>query len=196
MIKVIDNIISKKEQKKLIDLMITNSFRNNFNWFFQPDVTIKTNKLQRRPGFSHVFIQEKNVPNSDYLNYVMPIIDNTKDKLKISVKDVLQVRSFLQLPLDKNFIGKNIDTPHIDLQTPHTVFLYYLCDSDGDTVIYDYKSKNKKDIPYFENIKNLKRIKPKQGRVVVFDGLYWHTAEQPTKDVRCIINCNISTNGT
>ncbi len=36
----------------------------------------------------------------------------------------------------------------------------------------------------------------KEGRDVVFDGLYWHTAEQPKKDVRCILNFNISTNGT
>jgi hypothetical protein len=65
-------------------------------------------------------------------------------------------------------------------------------DSDGETVIYNYKSKDKNDIPFFEDIKELKRIKPKQGRVVVFDGLYWHTAEQPTKDIRCIINFNIA----
>ena len=52
------------------------------------------------------------------------------------------------------------------------------------------------DIPYAEEVNVLKKVKPKQGRVVVFDGLHWHTAEQPTKDVRCIINFNISTNGT
>ena len=36
-----------------------------------------------------------------------------------------------------------------------------------------------------------KAIKPKQGRVVVFNGKYWHTAEQPKKNKRCIINYDI-----
>ena len=64
-------------------------------------------------------------------------------------------------------------------------------DSDGETVIYNYKSKDEDDIPYFEDVKELKRVTPKQGRIVVFDGRYWHTAEQPTKNIRCIININI-----
>ena len=57
------------------------------------------------------------------------------------------------------------------------------------------KQKKEGDMPFFEDVKELKRITPKQGRVVIFDGMYWHT-EQPKKDVRCIINFNISTNGT
>ena len=92
--------------------------------------------------------------------------------------------------------GTGVDTPHLDRFEPHLVFLYYVCDSDGDTIIYDYKTEKEGDVPFFEDVKELKRITPKQGRVVIFDGMYWHTAEQPTKDVRCVINFNISTNGT
>ena len=110
----------------------------------------------------------------------------------IEMDEVLEARSFLQLPLDKNFIGKGVDTPHLDRTEPHLVVLYYVTDSDGDTIIYDYKSKDENDIPYFEDIKELKRIKPKQGRVVVFNGLHWHTAEQPRNDIRCIININLN----
>ena len=51
-----------------------------------------------------------------------------------------------------------------------------MCDSDGDTIIYDYKTKKEGDVPFFEDVKELKRITPKQGRVVIFDGMYWHTA--------------------
>ena len=80
------------------------------------------------------------------------------------------------------------DTPHIDLHHPHTVFLYYINDADGDTVLYNYKSKNIKDIPNYEDIKIIKKVKPKQGRVLVFDGMTWHSSTQPTKGPRCIIN--------
>ena len=68
-------------------------------------------------------------------------------------------------------------------------------ESSKDTMLNlvdDYKSKNKDDIPYFEDIKEIKRITPKQGRVVVFDGAHWHTAEQPRKNKRCIINFNVN----
>ena len=192
MIKVIDNIISKEEQEQIKSLLLDKPFP----WYYLNDVSKRDNTHQKRPGLSHFFILEKNKINSDNFKDVELIIDNTSKKLKIKVKDILQVRSFLQLPLNKNFLGKGIDTPHIDSLEPHIVFLYYVCDSDGDTIIYDYKTEKEGDVPFFEDVKEKKRITPKQGRVVVFDGLYWHTAEQPKKDVRCILNFNISSNGT
>ena len=195
MIRVFDNIVSKKEQEEIKNTLVTSSHKLSFNWFFIPDVTIKTNEHQKRPGFCHIFFNDGKI-NSPYYKLIETIITKTAKKAKVKVKDIIQARSFLQLPLDKNYTGNDVDTPHIDRFDPHTVFLYYVCDSDGDTIIYDYKSKHKDDIPYAEDVRVLKRITPKQGRVVVFDGLHWHTAEQPTKDVRCIINFNISTNGT
>lgn len=185
MIKIFDNIISKKEQEYIKNNLLDNS---EFNWIYVNDVSLKDNQHQRRPGFKHIF--------RNY-NLIEPILVKTRSKLKMTpyAKDeVLEARSFLQLPLNKDFIGKGVDTPHLDRTIPHLVFLYYVCDSDGDTIIYNYKSKDAQDVPYFEDIKELKRITPKQGRVVVFDGLHWHTAEQPTKDVRCIINININGN--
>ena len=178
--KVFDNIISKKEQKFIKNNLLDNA---DFPWSYVSDVSKKGNTYQRRPGFKHIF---KNY------NLIKPILNNIKAKLKYVKDEVLEARSFLQLPLDKNFIGKGVDTPHLDRTEPHLVVLYYVNDSDGDTIIYDYKSKDENDIPYFEDIKELKRIKPKQGRVVVFDGLHWHTAEQPRNDIRCIININLN----
>jgi hypothetical protein len=35
------------------------------------------------------------------------------------------------------------------------------------------------------------RVTPKQGRAVIFDGKYYHTARQPKDKLRCIINFNI-----
>ena len=191
MIKIYDNIISKKEQEEIKKTLVIESQVRSFSWFFKPDVTLTYNKHQKRSGFAHVFLTEGKI-NSHFYKLVEPIITKTAKKAKINIENIIQARSFLQLPLNKDYIGEGIDTPHLDRFTPHTVFLYYVTDSDGDTVIYNYKSKNENDIPYAEDVKELKRVTPKQGRVVVFDGLHWHTAEQPTKDVRCIINFNIN----
>ena len=36
-----------------------------------------------------------------------------------------------------------------------------------------------------------KQVSPKQGRVVLFDGIHWHTAQQPNHRVRCIVNYDL-----
>jgi len=182
MIKILDNIIPKKEQNLIKNTLLDNA---EFPWTFVNDVSIKNNKHQTRPGFKHIFRNYKLIES---------ILVNTRKKLKVDYdyfNEILEVRSFLQLPLEEKFRGKGVDTPHLDRYDPHLVILYYVNDSDGQTVIYNYKSKDKDDIPYFEDVNELKRITPKQGRIVVFDGRYWHTAEQPTKNIRCIININI-----
>lgn len=189
-IEVIDNIINKQEQENIKNKLIGD---DGINWFFQNDVSIKNNLRQRRPGFCHHFYRHNNI-NSDVYYLIEQIITNTVKKLKwktYSVNDLIEARTFLQLPLNKEFIGSGVDSPHLDRTEPHFVFLYYVNDSDGDTVIYNYKSKSATDIPFFEDVKELKRITPKQGRVVVFDGMYWHTAEQPKNNVRCIVNFNV-----
>ena len=49
---------------------------------------------------------------------------------------------------------------------------------------------SKNDIIVYDNNKEHK-ITPKQGRVVIFNGLLRHTATQPINGSRCIINVNI-----
>jgi len=184
-ILVIDNIVNEVEQSYIKKYMF-----DHCKWSFIQDVSLENNLHQRRPGFKVMFDRDK------INDIIYNIVLNTRKKLKLKPlydrEKLLEARSFLQLPLNKDYIGEGVDTPHLDRTEPHLVFLYYVNDSDGDTVIYNYKSKSSTDIPYFEDIKELKRITPKQGRVVIFDGLYWHTAEQPTKDIRCIINFNIA----
>ena len=181
MIKVFDNIINEFEQEIIRKYLLEQS-----QWSFIEDVSLEDNLHQRRPGFKILF-EDKHALS----DYIQNIVTNTAKKIKLKESELLEARSFLQLPLNKQFLGEGIDTPHLDRTEPHLVFLYYVTDSDGDTIIYNYRSKNKDDIPYFEDVKELKRVTPKQGRVVVFNGLNWHTAEQPSNNVRCIINLNI-----
>ena len=35
------------------------------------------------------------------------------------------------------------------------------------------------------------KVTPKQGRMVLFDGSLYHTAEQPLNNVRCVVNYNL-----
>ena len=193
MVKIYNNIISKKEQEYLKNIF----YSNEFPWFYTADVTSSIlNKKQSRPAFSHIFMKDGNI-NSNYYDIVKKISDNVNKKIKKKLIPY-QVRSFLQLSLDKNLIGNSIDTPHIDMKEPHLVYLYYVNDCDGDTVIYDYISNGTHtlDIPFYEDIKIKKKITPKQGMIVIFDGMTWHTSTQPTRGTRCIINFDMINNKT
>ena len=169
-VKIIDNCISVKQQNLIIKQLLQNKY---FPWFYRPDVTEELNiELgQQRPAFTHYFILDKN-PNSDSLSLVLPIINS------LTTKQIIQCRAFLQFPLNPKLIGSKHDTPHTDFAYPHTVYLYYVIDSDGDTL-------------FLKNSKIVKKITPKKGRLVIFDGNIQHTAKQPKKDIRCVINFDV-----
>ena len=52
-------------------------------------------------------------------------------------------------------------------------------DSDGDTILFKDDKKTE-----------IKRITPKKGRIVFFDGLIPHCSSPPTKNHRAIVNIN------
>ena len=74
---------------------------------------------------------------------------------------------------------------------PHLVVLYYVNDSEAQTIIYEDKFDTVENRPKISELKIKQKVTPKQGRVVMFNGLHWHTAEQPEENVRCIINYNV-----
>ena len=166
MFKVVENCISKSNQNNIIETMF--GLQRNFPWYFAQDVSYDEGK-QQRPALFHNFVLKKYTINSDFFDMVKPIVKN---------KNVIQARSILQLPLNKKLLNKSFDTPHVDSEEPHLVYLYYVVDSDGQTL-------------FLKNKKVIKKIKPKQGRLVIFNGNIYHTAEQPEKGKRCVINFNV-----
>ena len=181
-IYIFDNIIDKQSQTKIQHLLF-----DKVRWQFIADVTKPDNK-QQRPGFSYHFITDKtNV--FDYHKDVLKIIDAACQKINFKRQDCLQGRSFLQLPL--NLKDRSIDAPHVDADVEHLVVLYYVNDSDGDTVIYENKFQGYDKVPHFDDLVEKKRVTPKAGRVVIFNGKHWHTSCQPEHNVRCIINYNL-----
>jgi hypothetical protein len=164
MYKIIDNAISKKDQDFLVNTIINNKY---FSWFFRKDVT-RENGKQNRHCFTHNFVVN-GIKNSEGLDVIQPLFK------KYIKNKILNFKSILQLPL--NIYTKTYDTPHRDIKTPHNVYLYYVLDSDGETVL-------------FKNKKIFKKIKPVKGRLVIFEGKTLHTAYQPKKNIRCILNIN------
>lgn len=171
-IKIIDNAIDISSQNLIIDSLLGN--QKTFPWYYRKDITDSHSKNnQHRPALGHYFFLKQTIYSPEYVHLLEPIIK------KYINKKIIQCRSFLQFPLNPKTIGKEIDTPHIDSDKPHQVFLYYVVSSDGHTIFYD-------------NNKIIKKVKPQQGRLVIFPGNIYHSAEQPKKDVRCIINFDVN----
>ena len=161
-----------------------------FPWFYIDDVTAAyEDDNQGRPGLSHVYV-ELNDDNSseiisDFHELFLPLLQYSCHYLNMPSAKILQGRSFMQFPL--NLQSKEDDTPHIDLDEghDHTVVLYYVVSSDGDTIIYNERTES-------DTYTEKQRVTPKQGRVVIFDGGLYHTAQQCKNKIRCIANYNLA----
>lgn len=189
---VFDDVLPTQQQEQIKSTVLG----PNFPWHFIPDITGGGSRDQR-PGFSHGFIHQGAVKTHQSNIKMLEMLWSgcmTKVKQKtntVANYSVVKARTFLQLPL-RNVNGGEYDAHHIDIMDRHFALLYYVCDADGDTVIFEnmYSEGNPKP-PEPHELKEKVRVTPKQGRLVVFDGYYWHTATQPTQGVRCIINTDV-----
>ena len=202
---IIDDFIEKDYQEKIkVALLGAEDHRGlQFPWYYIEDVTAAyQNNSQHRPGLSHQYVMlpdeltgEDDVQleyhkvgkvMSEYHELFIPMLQRVGFKFGISDVKVLQGRSFLQFPVNTD---GTIDSPHIDIigSIDYIVALYYVCDSDGDTVIYKEREEN------LEGKYTVKeRVTPKKGRLVIFDGALYHAAEQPiNSNTRCIVNYNL-----
>jgi hypothetical protein len=150
----------------------------------------------KRPAFSQILFSAEQQRTTPFHATMFPIILQVMNTLGLNVNNVIKGKSIFQLPLNPKIIGDEVDHLHIDMPIPHIVFLYYCWDSDGDTIIVDKKFNTSQR--YFDanmdyrDFKILEKVTPKRGRVVVFDGHYYHTAEQPKIGNRCIVNYNLN----
>ena len=101
------------------------------------------------------------------------------------------IRSYLQLPLNEQFVKNPLNVFHTDSSEKHLVFLYYVNDADGDTILSSIKFDGERFKYEFTEEDVMVKISPKQGRALIFDGSYYHSSEQCRNDIRCVINYNI-----
>lgn len=74
--------------------------------------------------------------------------------------------------------------PHVDSDSEHKVFLYYLNDSDGDTYFFNERFG---DNPTSFTVQDT--VTPEEGKAVLFDGNIYHAPSAPVKSpYRAVIN--------
>jgi hypothetical protein len=189
---VVDDILTEKQQEDVKRILLS----SQFPWHFTPDVTGGGSR-DGRPAFQNRLIYDGKINvGGKVLSLLQQLIDNSLSKLyeELNVKanyEVFRIRTILQMPL-ANLGGSRRDAHHIDYKKKHLSILYYVFDADGDTVIFENMyHPNDIKVPESNELKVKKKVTPKQGRVVIFDGYHWHTGTQPKKGMRCVINNNV-----
>ncbi len=137
-----------------------------FPWYYQHTLTHGNKDIQAH-GFNHWLTSEG---DPDFAQLV--------DKMQstINAKECLRVRADMTLYNSEGYRHAF----HVDSKEPHTVCIYYVNDTDGDTVILGE-----------QNDHDIVRVKPKANRLLTFNGKHMHTGHSPVNHKnRILINAN------
>lgn len=92
--------------------------------------------------------------------------------------EIIRIRAGMQTKINDDGC---VNDPHRDLKEPHKTLLYYVNESDGNTMFYS--DETGKEL-IFENA-------PIENSAVIFDGDYYHASSHPTiVPSRVTININ------
>jgi hypothetical protein len=103
----------------------------------------------------------------------------------IEVQEVLRIRAVF---VNKNeTFGDFYNVPHTDDEHEHKTMIYYVNDSDGDTILFKERFSGMLN---FTKKTEDRRISPRKNKAVIFDGLRYHTGSVPKTGHRVLININ------
>jgi len=126
---------------------------------------------------------DKNEPSNEQAPLSFYLCDRIAERLDVKILNYARIKINLQF---QNPIYKDkYNPPHLDSPFPnHISAVYYVEDSDGDTIIFD---KGLPDDPY--DLTPILRNPPKQGNALVFPSKQFHSSSLPVENSnRFIIN--------
>lgn len=156
---------------------------NHFPWHFLKDVTSEYDNYHA--GFHHTPFLDGNPKTVEYDN-ILFLAHYVKNALQKDDLILHRIRYGINIRSSDN---QDYNTPHLDFPDDflnnHYTALYYVNDSDGDTVIFNETTRSKK-------YTILKRITPEKGKLCIFDGKHFHASSRPkTNDYRIVITLNL-----
>ena len=177
---VFDDIVNLNYQIKIKELLMGEGSYNNldFPWYFSLDISSSEEYEDQggRCAFVHTFANENGIV-SKFHPFFLKLIQNSCKKINLKKVEIYSGSTTFELPTFKRDI---IDDPYTSVKNSVSM-IYFVTDSNGDVIIYNEKEKSKS-----YTIK--KKISPKQGRVILFDGELHHVDEEPNEYLRCTVN--------
>lgn len=152
-------------------------------------------KYKETWGLTNLLFMDNNwYDNHQLFLSAQQIVDYVQEKEGFNLHRISRVKvNLLTNHIDKTFDNMSINLPHLDAHYKHKVLVYYVDDSDGDTILFNEKWKEE-DFKNTVMLSTEARVAPKRGRILMFDGLQYHTSQNPIQHkYRSIININIVT---
>jgi len=199
-----DNIIPHHTQERFKTFISQSLFDwNDFNHiktsgvYDNMDFVAKSDKFNVQPSDALIrLVYANNGRHEQILNetsywLAMSILDEYSKRTGAIITNIMRMKINNQT---KSFWPDwNPDTScneiHIDNTVPNNrTLVYYINDSDGDTILFDklYDGVNKE-----YNVEEILRIEPQQGRCAVFDTWRFHAPQNPTYTPRrYLLNIN------
>lgn len=172
---ILDNILSDKEKDDIETLFLGDLPK----WEKRDSTTpeAKRNIFTREKDitwFAHELVVDNHVV-SGFANATMDIFKKINfqqfDK-SIHFNNLQRLRVNL-VPPQRGINYYNSSPSHTDMPFEHFSIIYYVNDCDGKTVL-----------------NNTAKIKPKKGKILLFDGSISHKIIYPKSGYRCILNFN------
>lgn len=143
-------------------------------------------KIKDTDGFVHTFFWGGEVLSS-YNDLIKPILHCLEQHTDIKIQEIYRIRAVF---VNKNeTFGDFYNIPHVDDRIDHKSMIYYVNDSDGDTILFKERFTGELD---FSKKTEECRISPKKNKAVVFDGLRYHSGSVPKMNHRVLININFT----
>ena len=177
---------------RIIDDFLPASYANTISsclnspghqWSFNPRTVGKSEETELlQYGFSYNICGETGFNTTDITKLIIPMTYFVQDEIGGPNNRLERCR------LDMTVANgvKVRHQPHQDLEHEHTTAIYYVSDSDGDTLVYNEKEPS-------DEYTIMESITPKKNRLIIFDGLHFHTGHSPMEHPsRILVNMNFS----
>jgi hypothetical protein len=184
------------DDEKILDLQnsLYRDPKRSVSWRFNsqtntiPDYLAVINNENVKDSFQFEHrAKEKNEKLSSFSDEAEDILNIFAKRNNIVVDNIFRVKANIVVGNSQN--DNTYHFPHVDSINPHYVFLYYVNDSDGDTVFFNEFFNGEK----IKKITEFDRVKPKAGLGVVFNGLQYHASSSPIESkFRCVLNINFT----
>ena len=181
MIKVYDNLLPEHFADSIEQLHTS----PRINWYLHQStvdkeyhddkrVVFTTDNVVNSPQFVHVFYSSQSGHSQ-----LIPEVESVMKHLDVNFNElnIRRIKSNLTT-YQKGYKENNTQPPHVDsIYETDSSLIYYVNDSDGDTLFYD------------DDMNIIKRVSPKKNRAVLFPSTMVHAGCNPIKnDTRLVIN--------
>jgi hypothetical protein len=154
-------------------------------WFFSAETARRAAVGTSYGGFSHVafHVDESAGAPSPLTALLLPLLFMFCDKAGMPFQRLLRIRLGL---FTRSMIEAPHHNPHVDFYQPHYTALYFVNDADGDTFIFNETSEEvslEQSLAYTagQRFTVARRIAPKKGKMIGFEGKQYHASMHPTR---------------